>query len=159
MTQLNLRPRKPDLTVMRQPKILLQWPLQWTVWCVQPSIDLTNDAMALSSKVPVVEVEKGMARELDKLVNHFCNLMKITELRQGHRAYDTVWVGCTAWRQSPLKTVCSTLQCGTTNAMPCFVGTPETFFMICLISRAASETCWRDFETGHLRNVQARSDK
>ena len=39
-----------------------------------------------------------------------------------------------------------------------FAGTPETFFMICLISRAASETCWRDFETGHQRNVQARSD-
>ena len=70
-TELNLRPRKPDFTVMRQPKILLQRPLQWTVWCVQPSIDLTNDAMALSSKVPVIEVEKGMARELDNLVNNF----------------------------------------------------------------------------------------
>ena len=30
-TQLNLRPRKPDLTVMRQPKILSHRLEQWTV--------------------------------------------------------------------------------------------------------------------------------
>ena len=38
-------------------------------------------------------------------------------------------------------------------------GTPETFFMICLISRAASETCWVYFEIGHERSVHARWDK
>ena len=84
--------------------------------------------------------------------------MKISELRQGHTAYDTVWVGCTAWRQNPLKTVCVRHFNAEHQRDAMVAGTPETFFMICLISRAASETCWGEFETGHQRNVQARSD-
>ena len=46
MTQLNVGPRKPDLTVTRQPKTLLRRFLQWAVCGVTPRIDLTSAAMA-----------------------------------------------------------------------------------------------------------------
>ena len=70
MTRLNLRPGKPDLTVMKQPKTLLR---------------------RQAGKFTVAELEKGRTRELEHLVT-FGSFDEMSESPRGHEAYDMVWV-------------------------------------------------------------------
>ena len=127
-----------------------------SVLCVQPSNDLTNDAMALSSKVPVVEAAKGKARELDNLLTF--HAMKSVSCHVDTKRMTRF--GWDAWRGDRVRSRLCVRHFKAEQQRDAMVaGTPETFLMICLISRAASETCWGDFETGHERSVHARSDK
>ena len=90
-----------------------------SLWCVKPSIDLTNDAVAWSGKSPVAELETDRTRELDTsiLVDAFG---EISELPPGQKAYDRV-LGGKAWRQSSITNCVVDTSRRNNNAMICLL--------------------------------------
>ena len=86
-TLLNLRPRNPDLSVMRLLKIVLQSSLQCTVCDVcETQRRSVERCSGLVGKFPVAELEVGRTRELDN-VTYIDAFDEISELPRGDRAY------------------------------------------------------------------------
>ena len=113
-----------------------------SLWCVKPSIDLTNDAVAWSGKSPVAELEKGRTRELDTsiLVDAFG---EISGLPRGQKAYDRV-LGGKAWRRSSITNCVVDTSRRNNNEMICLLEL-ETIFMRYLIIAEQQQRCAGQF--------------
>ena len=103
--------------------------------CDTPSVDLSRDRAALNGKFPDDELKAGRELELRSMLNDVFDLVE--ELPQGKHVYDMVWVG--EWRGDRVRSRLCVRQFKAEGLRDgVFAGTPDTFFIKCLLAKWGS---------------------
>ena len=106
------------------------------LFCDTPSVDLSRDCSAQGGKFPEDDLKAGRELELRNMLN-FDAFELVEELRPGKHACDTVWVD--EWRGDRVRSRLCVRQFKAERFRDdLFAGTPDTFFIKHLMTKAAS---------------------